>query len=152
VVGNIFHSIAAEETRLMEEAKEELEVSASLVAINRWLDETIDVTETAAYAYLSTIPTVTDPERLGVKYLAKAISVHFILAEHIREGEQLGTDEFVTAIRKKWGISSEDDPLPREFISILDSFISMKIGESEQGAEDALARHLSGVDIVLAEA
>lgn len=152
VVGNIFHSIAEEETRLMNEAKAELELSASLVAINRWLADTLDVTETAAYAYLSTIPSVSDPERLGRKYLAKAISVHFILAEHLKKGERLGTDEFVTAIRKKWGISSDDDPLPRDYISILDSFITIEAGDTDQGDADALARHLSGIDIALAEA
>jgi len=80
VVGDIFHEIAELEADLCERAVEEFDTDADPDAIREWVEETIDVAEASATRYLSTIPTLPDPEERAVRYLAA--SVEAVLALH----------------------------------------------------------------------
>jgi phosphoglycerol geranylgeranyltransferase len=61
VVGNAFHDVADEEAELVAAATEDLAADADEPAVREWLTETVDVADSAAARYLSTVPSVADP-------------------------------------------------------------------------------------------
>lgn len=71
VVGNVFHDVAEEEAALIEQAREEFDSVPE--DLDAWVEETVDIGETGATRYLSTIPDVTNPEQLAVHYLATGV-------------------------------------------------------------------------------
>ncbi|USZ68703.1 heptaprenylglyceryl phosphate synthase [Halorussus salilacus] len=73
VVGDAFHRVADEEADLCERAVGELDSEASASRVREWVGERVDAGESAAAAYLATIPSVADPERLAERYLALAV-------------------------------------------------------------------------------
>lgn len=81
IVGNVFHEIAHEEHELCLRASSELNGDVDLSDITAWLHETIDIPETSAAMYLSTIPTVDDDVETARKYLSRAIHV-LLSCEH----------------------------------------------------------------------
>jgi len=74
VVGNVFHEIAQEEADLYERAHDELN-NPDRDEIREWLDETIDIEETNAGRYLSTIPDLPEPEQQAARYLTTTIQM-----------------------------------------------------------------------------
>ncbi len=78
VVGNVFHEIADEEADLFDAARESLDPAADRSAVESWVEEQVDASETFAARFLSTITDVPDPERRGIRYLA--VGVHAGLA------------------------------------------------------------------------
>ncbi len=73
VVGNVFHQIAETEAELVEQAREELAADADREEVTAWLDSEVDVDETAAGRYLSTVPDETQPTERAREYLAATI-------------------------------------------------------------------------------
>ena len=95
IVGDVFHRIAAEEADLASSfvADSEIGTSAHPDRIDAWLEGAIDVADTAATEYLSTIPSVENPVETARDCLVAGITVHCVLAkaetdvrEAIREG------------------------------------------------------------------
>jgi phosphoglycerol geranylgeranyltransferase len=116
VVGNVFHEIADLEADLVSEALDEFDPGAEVDRdrLGEWVEETVDVEETSAVQYLSTIPELPEPEARATRYLATGI-------------------ETVLAIE---GIAAElEDPTP--------AAIREAVDESVPG-EDALADVLDG--------
>jgi phosphoglycerol geranylgeranyltransferase len=75
VVGNVFHEVAELEADLVAEAREEFEPGADVERerLREWVAETVDVEETSAARYLSTIPDLSDPVARATRYLAAAV-------------------------------------------------------------------------------
>ena len=79
IVGDIFHDIATEEAALFERAREHFDADVDRDAIDEWITETVDVEETSAARYLSTIPTVPDPTSRAARYLATSVEMALAL-------------------------------------------------------------------------
>jgi phosphoglycerol geranylgeranyltransferase len=85
VVGDVFHRVAEIEAELFEQARDELDAETDRDAIEAWVTDAVDVADTDAGRYLSTIPDVTQPEQRATEYLAESLA--FALAvEEIAEG------------------------------------------------------------------
>lgn len=73
VVGDVFHRIAEVEVELFEQARTQFDSSTETESIREWVTETIDVAETDAARYLSTIPAVTRPTERATTYLTNSL-------------------------------------------------------------------------------
>lgn len=76
VVGDIFHRIAAEERDHCESVVADLSPGADESAVEEWVDDHVDVTESSAARYLSTIPDLPDPEGLAREYLIETLDAY----------------------------------------------------------------------------
>jgi phosphoglycerol geranylgeranyltransferase len=91
VVGDVFHRIAEEEAALCEQAGRELNIDANPASdadecpdaddVREWIHENVAVADSAAAAYLATIPSVADPDRLAERYLTATIRTWLVLRE-----------------------------------------------------------------------
>ncbi len=73
VVGDAFHEVATEEARLCERALAELESGADHGTVHEWVRETVDVEDSRAARYLSTVPAVEEPTARADQYLAAGV-------------------------------------------------------------------------------
>jgi len=75
VVGNVFHEIAGEEADLLDRAIEDegFPPDPTRETVREWVEESVDVADTHAAGYLSTITDVPEPERRAGEYLADGI-------------------------------------------------------------------------------
>jgi phosphoglycerol geranylgeranyltransferase len=73
VVGDAFHRVAETESTLFEQARAEFGSDTPTETIQTWVTDTIEISESDAVKYLSTVPSVDDPEALAVEYLAATI-------------------------------------------------------------------------------
>jgi phosphoglycerol geranylgeranyltransferase len=73
VVGNVFHEIAREEASLFDRADGTLPADASRARVEAWLAAEVDVAETAAAAYLSTVPTCARPTATATTLLVDTL-------------------------------------------------------------------------------
>lgn len=78
VVGDAFHRVADEEAEVCEHAAEALDADvldadSPASAIREWVRENVAVADSNAAAYLATIPSVSDPERLAERYLTATV-------------------------------------------------------------------------------
>jgi phosphoglycerol geranylgeranyltransferase len=82
VVGNVFHEVAGEEADLVERAlaDEALSSDPDREAVREWVAGTVDVADSHAAGYLSTITDVSDPEQRAAEYLADG--VHALVELH----------------------------------------------------------------------
>ncbi len=79
IVGDIFHDIATEEAALFEQAREELDRASLREDIREWVTETVEISETSAARYLSTITDVVEPEQRAADYLAAGVETALAL-------------------------------------------------------------------------
>ena len=75
IVGDSFHDVAEEEAELAAEATDALGAGASREEIRDWLESELDLADTAAARYLSTIVDVPSPEERATRYLAAGIEI-----------------------------------------------------------------------------
>lgn len=77
VVGDVFHRIADEEIELCSRALEEFDENPAngpdSETVRKWVSETVEIPDSAATAYLSTISAVPDPETAAERYLAATV-------------------------------------------------------------------------------
>ena len=81
VVGDVFHRIADEEADVCQRAARDLGADADIEAdsglttgeVREWVRENVPVADSNAAAYLATIPSVADPERLAERYLTATV-------------------------------------------------------------------------------
>lgn len=73
VVGDVFHRVAEVEADLFEQARDQFDEETPTDEIQSWVVETTDLDETDAVQYLSTIPSVDDPEQRAIEYLTAGI-------------------------------------------------------------------------------
>jgi phosphoglycerol geranylgeranyltransferase len=75
VVGNAFHAVAREERALFGRARDALAPGASHARIESWLADEVPVEETVAAAYLSTVPSLSDPPATAERLLVDTLHV-----------------------------------------------------------------------------
>ncbi|MHB9288247.1 geranylgeranylglyceryl/heptaprenylglyceryl phosphate synthase [Halobacteriales archaeon Cl-PHB] len=75
VVGDVFHDVADEEADLVEQALDDLGTDAEREEVRAWVEDEVDLPETSAARYLSTILSVPDPEQRAARYLADGVAV-----------------------------------------------------------------------------
>ncbi len=74
VVGDVFHRIATEEREITEQYVDDVNPeSNSMQQIGVWIEKEIDISETAAAQYLSTIPSVSHPVATAQRYLCLGV-------------------------------------------------------------------------------
>ncbi|MFC4549329.1 MULTISPECIES: heptaprenylglyceryl phosphate synthase [Halorussus] len=95
VVGDAFHRVADEEADLCARATDDLDATATAADVRAWVDDRVEVADSAAAAYLSTIPAVSDPEALAEEYLVATVRTWLGLRELAAESVSVGdaTDE-----------------------------------------------------------
>jgi len=81
IVGDSFHDVAEEEAELVEKARDAFEGTPGRAEIREWLEETVDIDETAAARFLSTIVDVPAPEQRAARYLTVGIETALELRE-----------------------------------------------------------------------
>jgi phosphoglycerol geranylgeranyltransferase len=75
VVGNAFHAVAREEAALFSRARDVLAPDASRERIEAWLATEVTPERTAAAAYLSTVPALSDPAGVAEGLLVDTLAV-----------------------------------------------------------------------------
>ena len=73
VVGNVFHEVAREEADLYEAAREEFGTAPDRDAVREFIESEVDIGETHAASYLSTITAIPDPEGRAARYLTAGV-------------------------------------------------------------------------------
>ncbi len=104
VVGDVFHEIADEEADLYERATAEIDGDADTQTIEEWIESAVDIGETSAARYLSTIEGVRHPDRDARRYLAAGVK----MALELRAIDEELSGETESAIRQALSTS----PLP----------------------------------------
>ena len=113
IVGDTFHDIAEEEAALFERAREEFDGTPDSATVREWVADQVDIAETSAARYLSTIPHVPRPEDRALGYLVGGIRLALALAE--RAGEL--DDPDVATLREAL---ADDVPGESAFADVID--------------------------------
>jgi len=124
IVGNVFHDVAEEEAELAAAAAEELDADADRETIRAWVDDAVDVAETAAASYLSTIVSVPDPEQRAARYLTAGIETYLGLQE-LAAGI---TDPDAATLRN--AVSNNPIPGESQFADVLSEGAATDVAES----------------------
>jgi phosphoglycerol geranylgeranyltransferase len=98
VVGNVFHEIAEEEREHCRAAAADLAADADEAAVEDWVAANVDVPESSAARYLSTIPGVARPDRLAEEYLVTTLQLYLetrALADEVVDASSLSDVEAV---------------------------------------------------------
>ncbi|MXR51399.1 oxidoreductase [Halovenus sp. WSH3] len=98
VVGDAFHRVAELEAELFDRAREEFDGDASAEQLQSWVDETVDIEDSEAVNYLSTIPEVTEPEQRAIEYLAAGLEFGLAVADVAEELSDPTPSEIRTAV------------------------------------------------------
>jgi len=96
VVGNVFHEVADEEADLYAAACEEFGTAPDRDAVREFVEDEIDVGDTHAASYLSTITAIPDPEGRAARYLTAGVHT----ALQLRDTAAGLSDPDATALRE----------------------------------------------------
>ncbi|WP_340101186.1 heptaprenylglyceryl phosphate synthase [Salinibaculum salinum] len=123
IVGDSFHDVAEEEADLAETAVDALGSSTSREEIREWLESEVDLEDTAAARYLSTIVDVPSPEQRAARYLAAGIQI----ALELETVAETLSDPDAAEIRA----TVTDGPVPGEtlFADVLDDGAAHDLAE-----------------------
>jgi phosphoglycerol geranylgeranyltransferase len=124
IVGNVFHDVAEEEAELATAAAEDLDAGADRETIRAWVDDEVDVAETAAASYLSTIVSVPAPEQRAARYLTAGIETYLGLQE-LAAGI---TDPDAATLRN--AVSNNPVPGESQFADVLTEGAATDVAES----------------------
>lgn len=111
IVGNVFHEIAEEEREISALATETLSGSPTIECVDDWFDDAVDIEDTAAAHYLSTVPNLDDPVSLARSYLGMSAFVSLAINHEIGsisdESREANTESLLNRIDSKvsWVIS-----------------------------------------------
>ncbi|MFB6301887.1 MAG: geranylgeranylglyceryl/heptaprenylglyceryl phosphate synthase [Haloferacaceae archaeon] len=81
VVGDVFHEIACEERALCRRAADALEVDADRPTIREWIEQNVDLTDSAPVQYLDTIVETDGTSSVVREYLTTTIRTWFYISE-----------------------------------------------------------------------
>ncbi|MFW6017397.1 MAG: geranylgeranylglyceryl/heptaprenylglyceryl phosphate synthase [Halapricum sp.] len=90
VVGNVFHEIAAEEADICEQAVEELETDSTREDVLEWVEATVDLDDSSATKYLSTIVDVPNPEGRARDYLVTTVRTWLAVQDAVADLDEKG--------------------------------------------------------------
>jgi len=151
VVGNVFHEIADLEADLAHQARAEFDPGADVGEdrLREWVEETVDVGETSAAQYLSTITDLPEPESRAARYLAAGIETTLAI-----EGIAAGLEDPTMATIRE----AVDDEVPGEdaLADVLDGdaapvarqiAVGLLADRFDLAAEDSFVATHVGVDL-----
>jgi len=143
VVGDVFHRIAEVEAELIAEAREEFDAGADPEAIQAWVTDAVDVAETDAGRYLSTIPAVTQPTGQAREYLTTAVELALALDEIAADLDDPTRSDIEAAVAAE--TLPGEDLLGREGTDALQQAATATLAErfGVGGEKQALARHFA---------
>jgi phosphoglycerol geranylgeranyltransferase len=81
----VFHEVAAEEAEFARRAVAAFDAVPTRADLREWIESELDVSETAGARYLSTIPSVHDPEQRATEYLVDSLYV-WLAFDAVSEG------------------------------------------------------------------
>ncbi|WP_158057348.1 geranylgeranylglyceryl/heptaprenylglyceryl phosphate synthase [Halorussus halophilus] len=99
VVGDVFHRVADEEVELCSRALDDLGNNTDGESVREWVAETVEIGDSAAASYLSTIPSVTDPESVAQQYLVATVQTWLDLHAVADENEATSETELRRTLR-----------------------------------------------------
>jgi phosphoglycerol geranylgeranyltransferase len=150
VVGDILHDIADAEADLVGRAREAFEAAPDHPRLVDWVEETVDVGETSAMRYLSTIPEVDDAAAMATEYLAAGVEFALVvdaLAGRLDDpdgadvAESLREDARLPETRLAGALDGEQTDLPRRLaVTLLAERFDIDIDDAFAG------RHL-GIEL-----
>jgi len=150
VVGDVLHDIVAVEAELFERAREAFDDTPTHAELVEWVEGAIEVGETSATRYLSTIPDVTDAERRATRYLAAGVEFALVveaiaarldepdaasIAEELREDSRLDDTELATQLG-----AEQEDPPRRIAATLLAERFDVEL-------DDGFAAHHLGIEL-----
>lgn len=120
VVGDVFHEIADLEAELLLQAAATFDGVPEHDQLRGFVEETVDVEETSAARYLSTVPAVTDPTETATEYLAAGVELGLVTAGVAADLGEPSRAAFATAVQENEQVAATrmasllgDDRLPR---------------------------------------
>ena len=128
VVGDVLHDIADVETDLVEQAREAFEAVPDHTQLVDWVAETVEVAETSAMRYLSTIPEVKNAAGTATTYLAAGVEFTLAvdaIADRLDDpdgadiAEILREDSRLAETRLAVSLDGEQTELPRQLAATL---------------------------------
>ena len=126
VVGDVLHEIADVEAALVEQARTGFDDVPSYDRLVTFVEEAVDVGETSAAQYLSTIPGVADPEDSATEYLAAGVELALVTTAIAAEMDDPSDEAFTTAVRGNERLGEtrlagrlDDSRLPRRIVATL---------------------------------
>ncbi|WP_227134620.1 geranylgeranylglyceryl/heptaprenylglyceryl phosphate synthase [Halorubellus salinus] len=107
VVGDIFHRIAEEEASICDQAFDALDSGESVEEIRAWIQDSVEVEGTSAEKFLSTIPSVSNPEEEACEILSATVALSLYLGEELDETVSESEvreviEEFVRTMGGQW--------------------------------------------------
>ncbi len=124
VVGDVFHDVAAVEADLLEQARAEFDTADGVPdhgQLADWVADTVDVGETSAARYLSTVPEVDTPGATATDYLAAGVEFALVvdaIADQLddpgaeRISDAVETDSRLSGTRLAASLDEERSGLP----------------------------------------
>lgn len=144
IVGNIFHEIASEEEEIWQQANDDLESEADMSHITEWIEEEIDVEDTNAYKFLTTIPSVDKPGIKTQLYLSKTLKLRLLINELVKhESTPIALGDLKKKVEDR-GLSTEELAIRKEYLTHIHRYISSQ-GESNTGETEMMLSHIQGL-------
>ena len=128
VVGDVLHDIVAVEAALFEQARGAFDDTPAHEELVEWVQGAIEVEETSATRYLSTIPDITDAERRAARYLAAGVELALVVdaiatrldePDAARIADELRADSRLEDTELAERLSDEQDDTPRRIAATL---------------------------------
>jgi phosphoglycerol geranylgeranyltransferase len=146
IVGDAFHDVAAVEAALVEAAFEAFETNPDREQLREWVDDEIDVGDSAAARYLSTIPTLPEPETRAIDALTAGVSMALAIRDLARGLDDPDEADIAAALEAEETLPGESafaDVLsePRELARRLST--GLLADQFDVDEEPAVARHLA---------
>jgi phosphoglycerol geranylgeranyltransferase len=146
IVGDAFHDVAEEEASLVEAAFEEFETNPDREHLREWIDDEIDVEDSAAARYLSTIPTLPEPDMRAIDALTAGVSMALALRDLARgldDPDEADIDAALEAEETLPGESAFTDVIsgPRPLARRLSAGLLADRFDADE--DPAVARHLA---------
>jgi phosphoglycerol geranylgeranyltransferase len=109
IVGDAFHEVAEEEAELAAAAADELAAGVDRLAVEEWIADRVDPTETRAARYLATIPAVEDPATSALEYLATGVWIQLRLDGLATAADDVESSAAVRELLRDEGVPGEHE-------------------------------------------
>jgi phosphoglycerol geranylgeranyltransferase len=145
IVGDAFHDVAEEEAALVEAAIETFETEPGRERLREWVEDETDLDDSAAVRYLSTIPTLPEPDTRALDALTAGVAIALAVRDLARDLDDPDGDDIESAL------DIETLPGESEFVDVLSEprplarrlSAGLLADRFEVGDESDIARHLA---------
>lgn len=144
IVGNVFHEIASDEEEIWQQAKGDLESETDMSHVEEWIEEEIDVENTNAYRFLTTIPSVEQPEIRAQLYLSETLSLRLLIDDLLKNKSTPTTLEALKRRLEDRGLSTEELAISKEYLTHIRRYINSQ-GNSNTVETETMLSHIQGL-------